>query len=261
MRIVAVLLMLVLAGCGARTAAQENTSGQSQPDPLRGKTFRAMAVTDDGKPRQLAPKTELSVEFTDDGRLVAQAGCNIMQGGVDTADGTLTVDGGLSMTEMGCDPARHDQDDFVAGVLSANPKWELTDGRLTIRSGTTVFDMAAEDETPRDLKGTTWVLDSLVDGDTASSMPAGAPAVTLVFDDKKVVAETHCNGYTAEYTISGDTITFTPGASTLMACAPEIMAGEKAVADALRDEVTYEITADRLSFTHPSGKGIQLHAK
>jgi heat shock protein HslJ len=260
MRIVAVLLLLVLAGCGARTAAQGQPPAQ-QPNPLAGKTFLAMAVTEDGKPRQLAPKTELSVEFTDDGRLIARAGCNIMQGQVDTADGTLTFDGGLSTTEMGCDPARHDQDDFVAGVLSAKPKWELTDGRLTIRTGTTVFDMAAEDQAKRDLKGTTWVLDTLVDGQTASSMAAGAPEVTLVFDDKKVVAETHCNGYTAEYTIAGDTVTFTPGMSTLMACAPEIMQGEKAVADALRDEVTYEITADRLTFTHPSGKGIGLHAK
>lgn len=260
MRIVAVLLLLVLAGCG-QPAAQGDQSAQQQPDPLRGKTFRAMAVTEDGKSRQLAPKTELTVEFTDDGRLIARAGCNIMQGQVDTGDGTLTVDGRLAMTQMGCDQARHDQDEFVAGVLSANPKWELTDGRLTIRTGTTVFDMAAENETARDLKGTTWVLDTLVDGDVASSMPAGAPEVTLVFDGKKVVAETHCNGYTAEYVVAGDTITFTPGASTLMACAPEIMRGEKAVADALRDEVTYEITADRLTFTHPSGKGIGLHAQ
>ena len=61
--------------------------------------------------------------------------------------------------------------------------------------------------------------------------------------------------------MSGDTVTFTPGASTLMACAPEFMAGEEAVANALRDEVTFEIAADRLTFTHPSGKGIGLHAQ
>jgi heat shock protein HslJ len=259
MRIFAVLLLLVVAGCGARTEAAQVAPG---PDPLRGRTFTATAVTEDGKPKQLAPKTELTVEFTDDGRLIARAGCNTMQGQVDTGDGTLTVDGGLSMTEMGCDPARHDQDEFVAGVLSANPRWELTDSRLTIRTGTTVFDMTAEEEqVSRDLKGTTWVLDTLIDGDVASSTAAGAPEVTLVFDGRKVTADTHCNGYTAEYVVDGDTITFTAGASTLMACAPEIMKVEKAVADALRDEVTYEVTADRLTFTHPSGKGIGLHAR
>jgi heat shock protein HslJ len=260
MRIVAVLMLLVLAGCGGRGAAQEQPPAQ-QPDPLRGKTFLAMAVTEDGKPRQLAPKTELSVEFTDDGRLIARAGCNIMQGRVDTSDGTLTVDGGLSMTEMGCDAPRHDQDAFVAGVLSANPAWELTDGRLTIRTGTTVFDMAAEDQAKRDLKGTTWVLDTLIDGQVASSTPAGAPEVTLEFDGEEFRANTHCNGYGGQYSVAGDTITFTPGDSTLIACTPEIMQNEKAVTDALRNEVTYEITADRLTFTHPSGKGIGLHAK
>ena len=256
MRIVAVLLLLVLAGCGGRGAASEQ-----QPDPLRGKTFLATAVTEDGKPRELAPQTELSVEFTGDGRLIASAGCNMMQGQVNTADGTLTVEGGLSTTQMGCDPALHAQDEFVGDVLSANPRWELTDGRLTIRKGTTVFDMAQKDETKRDLEGTTWVLDTLVDGQTASSMPAGVPEATLVFDGKKVMADTHCNGYWAEYAVKGDTITFIPGDSTLMACEPEIMRVESAVANALQGEVAYEITADRLTFTHPSGKGIGLHAK
>lgn len=256
MRIVAVLLLLVVAGCGARTEARDAPA----PNPLQGRKFVAMAVTDDGKPRELVPKSELSLEFTDDGRLIARAGCNMMQGNVDTSGGTLTVDA-LSMTEMGCEPALLDQDKFVADVLAANPKWELNDGRFTVRAGTTVFDMTAEEETVRDLKGTTWVLDTLIDGDTASSMQAGAPEVTLVFDGKKVTADTHCNGYMAEYTVSGDTVTFTPGASTLMACAPEIMAGEQAVANALRDEVTFEIAADRLTFTHPSGKGIGLHAQ
>jgi heat shock protein HslJ len=261
MRIVAVLMVLFLAGCGARAATQDAPPMQSQPDPLTGKTFVAMAITDDGQPKQLAPKTELSVEFTKDGRLIARAGCNIMQGKVDTTNGTLTVTGGLATTDMGCDAPRHAQDEFVANVLVATPKWELTNGRLTIRTGTTVLDMAAKDETKRDLKSTTWVLDTVVDGQTASSMPAGAPPVTLVFDGKKVTADTHCNGYWAEYTISGNKVTFTPGPSTQIACTPETMAGEKAVADTLQGEVTYETTADRLSFTNASGKGIQLHAK
>jgi heat shock protein HslJ len=259
---VAVPLLLVLAACGERPT-DPGAQPRPQADPLRGRTFLAMAVTEDGAPRTLVPKTELSVQFTDDGRLIAQAGCNMMQGRVDTSDGTLTVPDGLSVTEMGCDAPRHEQDAFVTKVLTANPRWELTGDRLTIRSGKTEFDMAPREvvKPDRDLAGTTWALDTLVDGEVASSTTAGAPPVTLVFDSTQVVADTHCNGVTATYRVTGDTITFEQGASTKMACAPEIMAAETAVAEVLRDDVRYDITAGRLTLTHPSGKGIQLRAK
>lgn len=253
---VAVPLLLLLAACGQR-AGEANTA----PDPLRGRTFLATTVTEDGKPRELV--AEMSVEFTDDGRLIARAGCNMMQGQVDTADGKLVVDGGLSMTDMGCDPARHEQDSFVAGVLGASPAWQLTDSGLTITSGATTFELAPREAVQPDgeLVGTTWELDTLIDGQTASSMAAGAPAVTLVFDDKKVVAETNCNGLDADYTVTGDTIEFKPGMMTKMACEPDIMRGESAVVSVLQGTTSYEITADRLTLMSSSGKGIALHAK
>lgn len=258
--LLAVPLLLVLAACGQRPAGDVGAPGPGQGDPLRGKTFLATAVTEDGKPRSLI--AELSIEFTDDGRLIARAGCNMMQGQVDTTDGKIAVDG-LATTEMGCDQARHEQDAFVAGVLSATPAWQLTDEKLTITAGTTTFEMAPRElvHPDRDLAGTTWVLDTIVDGQTASSTTAGAPAVTLVFDGSKVTADTGCNGVTADYTLSGDTITFELGMMTRMACAPEIMAGENAVVEALSGTANYEITADRLTLTSESGEGIQLHAQ
>jgi heat shock protein HslJ len=262
LRLLAVPLLLVLAGCGER-AAGAGGPGVPSADPLRGRTFIATAVTEDGRPRELAPDTELSVQFTDDGRLIAQAGCNQMQGEVDTSGGTLSFAEGLSVTEMGCDQARHEQDTFVADVLTATPAWELTGDRFTITAGTTVFDMAPREvvRPDQELVGTTWLLDTLVDGQAASSTTAGAPAVTLVFDGTKVVADTGCNGVTAEYTVAGDVLTFTQGAMTRMMCAPEIMRGETAAVDVLQGEVEYDITADRLTLTHPSGKGLQLRAR
>jgi heat shock protein HslJ len=253
----AVPLLLVLAACGAQSG---DVAGSPPPDPLRGRTFIATSVTDDGKPRDLVG--ELSIEFTDDGRLIARAGCNMLQGQVETTGGRLVVDE-LGSTDMGCDQARLDQDAFVSGVLSNSPLWELAGDRLTITSGGTSFDMAPRESVhpDRDLVGTSWELDTLVDGQTASSGPSGAPPVTLVFDGKKVTADTHCNGVRADYTVQGDTIEFTLGMMTMMACAPEIMQGESAVVQVLDGTAKYEITADRLTLSNESGKGIQLHAK
>lgn len=254
--LLAVPLLLVLAACGQRPSGE---AGAPTPDPLRGRTFLATAVTEDGKPHPLV--AELSIEFTDDGRLIARAGCNMMQGDVDTSDGKIVLDE-LATTDMGCDKARLDQDAFVAGVLRGAPSWRLADDALTITAGSTVVELSPRElvHPDRDLTGTTWQLDTIVDGQSASSMPAGAQPVTLVFDGTKVRADTHCNGVSADYTVSGDTITFDLGMMTKMACAPEIMQGENAVVDALQGKAKYEITADRLTLTSESGKGIQLHA-
>ncbi|HEX6360123.1 META domain-containing protein [Actinophytocola sp.] len=255
---VAVPLLLLLAGCGGQPA---EPAGSPVPD-LRGRTFLATAVTEDGAPRTLLPGTELSVEFTDDGLLKANAGCNFMQGQVDTSGGKLAIKEG-STTEMGCDQPRLDQDNFVFGALGASPSWQLSGDQLTITSGTTTFQLAPREavDPDRALAGTTWELDTLVDGDVASSMPAGAQPVTLTFDGAQIAADTHCNSVTAKYTQSGDKLQVEPGPMTRKMCAPEIMQGETAVAGVLQGEVTYEITADRLTLTNSSGKGIQLRAR
>jgi heat shock protein HslJ len=255
--LLAVPLLLVLASCGQRPSGE---AGAPTPDPLRGRTFLATAATEDGKPHPLA--AELSIEFTDDGRVIARGGCNMMQGQVDTADGKIAVDE-LASTDMGCAEELLDQDRWVAGVLGGTPSWQLADDTLTITAGTTVVEMAPRERVhpDRDLTGTTWELDTIVDGQVASSMPAGAEPVTLKFDGTQVTADTHCNGVLATYTVSGDTITFDLGMMTKMACAPEIMQGENAVVDAMAGTAKYEITADKLTLTGESGKGIQLHAQ
>src|SRR5262245_6685841 len=132
--LVAVPLLLVLAACTQRPPGDP---GHSEPDPLRGKTFIATTVTEDGTTRDLVG--ELSIEFTDDGRLVARPGCNILEGQVDTSNGTLTL-AGWGTTDMACDQPRMDQDTFVSGVLNKSPSWRLAGDRLTITSRGTTFD-------------------------------------------------------------------------------------------------------------------------
>ncbi len=50
-------------------------------------------MTEDGKPKQLAPNTRVRLTFTDDGRLIADVGCNSMQAKVSTGGGKLTLKG------------------------------------------------------------------------------------------------------------------------------------------------------------------------
>lgn len=259
-RVVGPLLLLVVAGCGA--APIEAEAPAKVTDPLRGHTFLSTEVTVDGAPYPLVAETRVSLRFTDDGRLLADAGCNSITGQVTVDDGRLVIDGGLAMTEMGCDPPRHTQDDWLAGLLGAEPEWRLDGPRLEVSTPTAKLVLEDREVAEPDLAlvETTWAVDTLIDGQTASSTPAGATA-TLVFREDVVEISGGCNGGSADYTMSGDKIRFANAVMTLKACAPEIMQLEAAVLEVVRDEVTFEIDADRLTLTHPSGKGLQLTAQ
>ena len=256
-RVTLVLLLATgaLAGCGARTGA-----AGTPEQPLRGR-FLSGSVTVAGQAHALVAGTRVSLEFTDDGRLVATAGCNTMSGTVRTEDGRLVTDG-LAVTEMGCDPPRHEQDEWLAGILGAKPAWRTDGPTLTITAGDTEIVLTDREsaEPDRELAGPAWAVDTIVDGQTASSLPAGTTA-TIRFGDGRISVDAGCNDASATYTADGDTVRFGPVSNTRRACPPDIMRLETAVLDVIRDEVTVELDGDRLTLTHPSGKGLQLHAE
>lgn len=259
-RLLGPLLLLLLAGCGARPAGP--APADPPTDPLRGQTFLSDEVTVGGKPHELSADTQITLNFTDDGRLVATAGCNTMSGPVTTTAGTLDVGDGLATTEMGCDAARLAQDEWLGTVLGAGPRWRLDGPTLTVRTGDTELVLTDREvaDPDRSLVETAWALDTLSDGAAASSVPAGM-AATLVFHDKEVEISAGCNSGTADYTMTGEKIRFGHASMTRKACKPDIMRLEATVLDVVRDEVTFRIDADRLSLNHPDGKGLQLRAQ
>lgn len=257
-----VMLMVLLAACGGPGNASEGPDVPPPPaDPLRGHTFLSTAVTVAGTDHPLAAGTRVSLQFTDDGRLLASAGCNTLSGQLDVVENKLSGSG-LAMTEMGCAPELMAQDTWLAEVLGAEPTWRLDGPELTVTSGQTELTLVEREVAEPDvaLVETTWVVDTLVDGQTASSVPAGARA-TLVFGVDRVTVAGGCNGGSTTYQLSGSTIEFEGLAMTMKACAEPVMRLEKAVVDVLTGSVSFEITADKLSLEHPSGKGLQLHAE
>lgn len=120
------------------TACGDGTAPGGAAGSLKGRSFLSTSVTEDGKPRQLVTKTRIRLQFTDDGRLLADAGCNSMQAPVSTGDGRLELED-LAVTEMGCDAPRHAQDRWLAGVLSSKPAWRLESDRLTITAANAIL--------------------------------------------------------------------------------------------------------------------------
>ncbi len=99
------------------------------------------------------------------------------------------------------------------------------------------------------LEGTLWTLVSYGDPSDPQAVLEGSE-ITAEFDSAKgtVTGSAGCNSYFGAYEVDGDTISFGPLGSTMMACPePEgIMAQELAFLTALGSAVTYQIEGDKL---------------
>jgi heat shock protein HslJ len=248
-------MLLTVVACG-----QPAESGGPDPvaNPLAGHTFLSTAVTTAGQPHQLLADTRVSLRFTDDDRVLAEAGCNNLSGKATVTGDRIEIDQ-LAMTQIGCDPQRHQQDKWLSEVLTGTLTYRLENAELVLTSGDTELTLLDREAAEPDLGlvGPTWTVDTLVDGQTASSVPAGVTA-TLVFDEDRVAVSGGCNSGTAAYDLAGSTITFTKLTMTLKACADEVMRVEQTVVAVLDGKVDFEVDANRLTLDHPSGKGIQL---
>lgn len=100
--------------------------------------------------------------------------------------------------------------------------------RAELSMGDSVLTGCAGD--PADLlTGAEWRVETL--GDAA---PLADAAVTLAFDaDGRVSGSTGCNRFHGAYELTGETLTFGPAATTMMACPDTTMAQERQVLDTL----------------------------
>ncbi|MFD9698928.1 META domain-containing protein [Lentzea sp. NPDC059081] len=245
--VLVVAVALLAAACGSRSAGGGGD--------VVGKVFHSTSVTEQGKPRALVEGTRVQLRFTDDGRLLANAGCNQMQGPVSLDDGKLAVSE-LGMTAMGCpDPALHTQDEWLSKFLSATPSWRMDGANLVVTGPDAEIVLAQE--VPATLEGGKWTVDTLLTGNAASSVPGGVVA-TLAFQDGRAEVAAGCNSGSAGYRTAGQEITFEQLVLTDKACGPEEMAVEKAVTQTLQGTVKYTVDGKKLTLTTADGSGVGL---
>lgn len=243
-------LALVLAGCG-----DGETSAADAGEDLTGRTFVSREVTG----HELVAGTRVSIEFRDETTVRVNAGCNHLFGEIDVRRDRLDVSS-MGGTEMGCDPERHRQDEWIAGLLGDAPTWELAGDTLTLTSGdveVSLVDRAVADP-DRPLEGTTWVLDGIVDGGSVSSVPTGVTGSLHVESER--IGFRVCNEGSAELTIGEGELTIGGIEHTEMACDKTTMGVEAAVVATLTGRISYMIETGILRLTHPRGHGLVLRA-
>lgn len=232
-------------------------------------TYIATTVTENNTPLSLVEGTVLNLEFDADGTLTAGAGCNYLTGMYEIEDGMLLV-AEMFMTEMGCDPDLHAQDDWYAAFLQSNPAMTAEGDTLTLRSTSDegdVTEIVYTDEevaTPdTDLTDTTWVVDTIINELVAGTMNWVSPA-TIDFDtDGTLAFFTGCNQGSADYVVEGDQLILSDATWTEAGCPDtESQQLETGVLNVLgaQESITWEIDVDRLNL-EVEGAGLGLTAQ
>lgn len=254
LRSVGVAIALVaLAACG------DDASTVTDASPF-DRTFLSRTVTEDGGERPLVSGTEIRLTFEDDS-ISVHAGCNHLFGEVRSIDGgTLSVSG-MGGTEMGCDPALHEQDRWLAELLEADPDWALDGSTLTISTASTTIVLVdrVEADPDRAFEGTRWVVDTLYSGDTASSLATDAEAV-LVFTDGRLDGSTGCNTITGTYHLDDDRLRIDDVVRSDAACPGAAGELEAAIVDAVEVDLAVDVVAARLTLMTDDGHGLGLRA-
>lgn len=249
------LPLLLLAVASAVTVVACSTAGAPSPSPasLDGRTF----LSTDLQGAILVPGTRIRLAF-EDGSLNANGGCNTM-GGAFSIEGDRLRTSQMSMTEMGCDEPRMQQDQWLGGLLG-DVAFALDGETLTLTNGTVRLTLVDKEVATPDqpLEGTNWVLVGIVSGNAVSSVPAGVTA-SIRIGGGQLVLEAGCNKGAGTVEVTADTLTFGPIALTKMACEAGPMSVETAVTAVLSGPVGYIIDAGLLTL-EAGGSGLILRA-
>lgn len=241
-----------------------------------GKAYLSTAVTEDGEPKQLVPKTRIRLEFARvpnknaDGPRVydvvrAYVGCNRM--GTAVAAGELLTAGslwipGLGGTQVGCEPPLRDQEEWLKTFLTSRPSWRLNGDELTLASGGTTITLLdrkiAEPDCPLD--GVRWkVVTTITNADLRQGYHLSGLA-WIRFDGGRVTGWTGCNELSGTFTRNNTELNFSDVATTDRVCTPDTATLQTAILATLGPAVTYTIDYNQLTLLAPSGTGLDLKA-
>lgn len=247
--------LLALTACGNEPAAR------SGPDAsLGGRTFLSTAVTENGKPRQLTAKSQVRLQFTTNGRMSWNAGCNTSETTVSTSDGRLSLGKEITSTLIGCMGAAQEQDTWIASVLSKKPAWKLDGDKLVLTTESTTISLLDKESAEPDLTfdGTKWQLTTVVTGEAASHQ-AGFEKVWMRVSGERVTGSTGCNEFQGVVARDSGKVTFGELATTRRACAGDAATVESLVLKGLKGEQAYTVDGSKLQL-RTAGSGLDFTA-
>lgn len=193
--------------------------------------------------------SSITLDFTAEGELGGNAGCNHYGTTYTLEDGMLSV-GEIERTLMACDGLMEQEDRYLEALRAARAL-RVDEETLTILTGE--GDLVYEPAEDVALEGTEWTLSGIAENDAVVSTWVDAE-ITASFGDGVINGSAGCNSYSAEYTLDGDTLSLGGVIRTEMACEEdERMEREETFLSALENVASYEITRDALTLLDGEG--------
>jgi heat shock protein HslJ len=195
------------------------------------------------------PGTTIRLSFDAD-QLSFSAGCNSYSGPYSLCEGKLCASS-FGGTEIGCEPARQTQDQWVADFMLASPEVTQVGATLTLAGVDATLEFLDREvaDADRPLTGRTWTVDTFIENGAATNFPSQVPPTLEFGVDGKLTLFTTCNGGGGSYTRNGQTLTIASVGITAVECGPTGSApSEQRMMRVLADgEVSFEIDAGRLT--------------
>lgn len=246
------LPVLALSACGTQTVAPGGSD-------LPGAGSMWELLEGSGPEGQFALVAGSSVTLNiSDGEVGGRSACNLYSGTIERTDDTVRISN-LGGTDMACEPPVMTLESAYLSALQAVDRI-ARDGESLLLTGPDVRLRFTEvPPLPKaELVGTTWVLESLIEGDTVSST-TGDPATLRLDEDGTLTGSTGCRQLSGRYEIRGGEVDATELAAD-GDCPDDVWAQDDHVVDVLGDGFRVNIAGDQLTLTSRGGRGLAYRA-
>lgn len=239
------LAALVASGCGGPAAgAPVDPTGE----------WELVELVRDGT-IEPAPAGSRATMTVAEGRLGGSGYCN-EYGTEYRLDGDEIVLAGVGGTERGCAPDLMAADTVYFEALASVGTVASRDGYLVLTGPGVELRFRPVAPVPTsDLAGTDWVLETLLDGEVASST-TGAPATLRLTTDGTFTASTGCRDARASWRLDGDVVRVSSFAAAPGDCPPGVVGQDELVTRVLSDAFQVAVAGGSLTVTGADGLGL-----
>lgn len=247
--------LVLAAGCGDPVSTPEAASEQTVS--LEGGTWVLTEGSVDGRSLTAPEGTRISLTVDDD-QAGGTAACNDYGASVDVEGELITFDE-FANTEMACGAAAMAAEARFLDALGRIARVRRDGDELRLEGSATTLTFELRSPVPtEDLVGTTWELDTLIDGDTVTT--ADGEATLRLSDDGTVTGSTGCRQLDGEYQIWGDQVQLTSWGVD-GDCPQARAAQDEHVIGVLEGGVRVEIDGDRLTLISADQEGLGYTAR
>ncbi len=176
-------------------------------------------------------------------------------------DGSSLALDGLGSTQMGCEPdVMTAESAFLAALADVDGVAADGDDLLLTGDGVELRFSPAAPVPDSPLEGTRWVLETVVEGSTATST-VGDPAVLTLGGDQHASASTGCRTITGTWLVEDGSLVIDDLLGDGATCPPDLERQDAAVQAVLESGPGLDIEEDRLTLTGDDGRGLVYRAE